>query len=391
MYTLYKLTDNDLDTLGVKGNAKHYIGVSDRVDDLVSYHYVDNAVEKWKMYNSNRRFPFYNFRGLVVDTKTKNIIMKSFPKTPNIILNGDYRILRDDIKYGRKYDGTVIRVRYWDDKWRVSTHKKIDCSNSRYGSEMTFGEMFEEACKKYDFKIETLEKDKCYVFILVHPENQFIKTNVSEPELYHIDTLITSKKKMFGLTNMKSIYLKSDIKIPKPEMLSKAQAIELLENGIGVVTYDPENKINYIPSSLQHKIEIRGNQPNLFLRWCELRDLNMEKELINVVPEKQASIVSSFEEKLREQIKLTIPIIIDCINGKKSLDTTQRLQATSGYQPPHYSLAMLFAPFKYPQDKLEQIIEEHILQLQPKDLYRFVVSCTNKHIKSQEKWSSLTA
>jgi hypothetical protein len=366
--------------------ACDYISVVDTNEDLVSLHYNEDAESMWKLLQSKKSYPFGEIRGLVIDKKQNKIIMKSFPNTKNVIIENNYDSL-DQFKYfSQRYEGTIIRVRYYNQKWLISTHRKIDCSKSKFGSQ-TFKQMFEDACKFMDFDYTTLDQNLCYVFLLVHPNNQITNQyTVENPHLYHLDTLSDSHYYLFGLKNLKSIYKNSTIKIPKPQILNKTQAIDLLKQGYGVVSLGFQNKTNFIPSSLNTLIEIRGNECNIFKRWCQLKQQNRENDIFKVIKH-----TTDFQSLLNQQIELTIPIILNCckhINDPSNpqfqlYNKTKKLQKFNGYKPTHYNIAKSVILLTLDEQEMQKLIRNKINSLKANDLYQTCVSHTNSHINSE--------
>jgi len=71
-------------------------------------------------------------------------------------------------------EGTIIQVRNFDDTWLVSTNRKINADESRWGTEETFGALFRRAIANvgldYDAWIATLKKELQYTFIMTTTE-----------------------------------------------------------------------------------------------------------------------------------------------------------------------------------------------------------------------------
>ena len=78
-------------------------------------------------------------------------------------------------------EGTMINV-FWDGSvgvdggWEISTRNTVGATSSFYKGPRarTFREMFLEAAKENDLILDNLEKDKCYSFVVQHPENRIV-------------------------------------------------------------------------------------------------------------------------------------------------------------------------------------------------------------------------
>lgn len=71
------------------------------------------------------------------------------------------------------YEGTMIIVFFSHDKWYVCTRKCLDAKKSYWIKNISYYELFMDAING-NFKIEDLNKDYCYHFILIHHKNRNI-------------------------------------------------------------------------------------------------------------------------------------------------------------------------------------------------------------------------
>lgn len=103
-------------------------------------------------------------------------------------------------------DGTQINVWYYNG-WKLSTNNKIDAFNSRWGTERSFGELFEEVV---DIGKLELNPRYCYSFILQHVENRIVSP-INENKVWHIESrnLITGEPEYIelGLDHPRLVYL----------------------------------------------------------------------------------------------------------------------------------------------------------------------------------------
>ena len=88
-------------------------------------------------------------RGVIF--KDNSLVLRSYPSTKEIIPN-DFGIVETDLlKYPEKctffnaHEGAMIRVFYNDDKWYISTNKKLDAFTSKWASKDSFGYSFLQA------------------------------------------------------------------------------------------------------------------------------------------------------------------------------------------------------------------------------------------------------
>jgi len=155
-----------------------------------------------------------NCTGVIFNPQGK-LVGHTSKKTIDNILHQNYGIeqfngfvdtnaLRNESMYVYKYiNGS--RVFTWFDNetqtWKLSTSKAVDAFNANWGTDKTFGTMFEEILvtknlisQKTTFndwaKIH-LNTDYCYTFIIVHPDMKQISGNI-EHQLYLVNVSNTN-------------------------------------------------------------------------------------------------------------------------------------------------------------------------------------------------------
>lgn len=92
-----------------------------------------------------------NCRGVVFNGE--KVIMRGFPYTEEYTTDeSSYRqfseTVGDDVtkyRYFDAHEGALLRVFYWQDKWYISTHRKLDAFRSKWASKESFGQMFKNA------------------------------------------------------------------------------------------------------------------------------------------------------------------------------------------------------------------------------------------------------
>ena len=97
-------------------------------DDLRLYHYK-------KINDTNDAFLLKQVRGIVFDVNN-NLVMRGFPYTPEYIADENLKNVftqpLTNFKIFHSQEGTIIRVFFYN-KWRVSTHKRLNATHSRWG------------------------------------------------------------------------------------------------------------------------------------------------------------------------------------------------------------------------------------------------------------------
>jgi hypothetical protein len=81
-----------------------------------------------------------------------------------------------------KYDGSLIKLFFWDGMWVVSTSGSVGGAGNVGSSGKSFEELFWETFDYCEYRKSDLDSDNCYVFELCAPENRIV-VNYSEPQL----------------------------------------------------------------------------------------------------------------------------------------------------------------------------------------------------------------
>lgn len=165
-----------------------------------------NQNEKIKTTNFNDKLVVYNYRfcdglsedyvkeckGVIFD-RNGNLIVQTIPFIEEML--DVYKDLDNfnDYTIHEAYEGTMIRVFWYEDKWYISTFKKLNAYTSYWGTGSdenplpSFGELFEKRIlEKYSHLEEfysTLNKDYTYLFILLPNENTRLVSHAREDVL----------------------------------------------------------------------------------------------------------------------------------------------------------------------------------------------------------------
>ena len=114
----------------LKENFK--VKLFDRKDDLELFSYVD----------LNSDFPKH-CRGLIYNGD--ELLVRTFPHTCEYTISDIEKLekmfsdgFNEDYTFFESHEGSLIRVFHFNDKWYVSTHKKIDAFESRWSSKKIF-------------------------------------------------------------------------------------------------------------------------------------------------------------------------------------------------------------------------------------------------------------
>jgi hypothetical protein len=181
--------------------------------------------------------------------------------------------LLDKINVCHTMEGTLIRVYYYNNKWNYSTKRCIDAKTSYWLSTKSFYDLFYDCIDGYNVE-EVLNKNYCYSFIIIHPENNMV-IHYKNKCLYHITTYdIVNSSIVYNhyLNNPNILYIEK-------HTIEGSDAIELLNKRVsdtilyeGILFIDNQNKMYKIKNANYIRLkELWGNTNNRFFRYIELR------------------------------------------------------------------------------------------------------------------------
>lgn len=231
-----------------------------------------------------------HLRGIIVDTETNEIVCRSYPHTPEIVIDGESVLdniqmneafsdfnLFEDSEFYNSTEGTVLRY-FWNvNGWCLATHRNINANNS-YWSGRTFGELFNEL---KNFDDSHLNKDYCYSFLLSHESNRLVY-EIPEPQLMLItiyDRLAECFLKPSEFGSDYTHLAESGVKSPQLYSVKDAQDLfkylnEEAFNRAGLIMISDHTNpapIKFVSQRYAYLRSVRGNDPSLRSRYIQLR------------------------------------------------------------------------------------------------------------------------
>ena len=132
-------------------------------------------------------------RGIVTDTATGRVVCRSFPFTPEILEDDVENLTKwvqplvdNSVPAYKSWEGTLLRVWNWNGEWTISTHRKLNAFKSRWGSEESYGKIFQTALGR-DWEIFTsgLNPARVYIFLLRSGKNNRVVCSAyREPSVF---------------------------------------------------------------------------------------------------------------------------------------------------------------------------------------------------------------
>jgi hypothetical protein len=257
-------------------------------------------------------------RGIVFNGDT--LIMKAFPYTEEIrktdLETFESQVNLQYCKFYNSYEGMILRMFFFEDKWFISTHRKLDAFRSKWSSKVSFGEMFIQCLQRElennddfansvrdtpedlgileRFKL-TLDKTKQYMFLLLTNEETRIVC-LNDPNgsgMFHVGT--------FDSTTGESV--ETDIHVRKPiplentfssltEVYERAQTTDYTMYQ-GIIMFAPNNKqYKVLNSEYEYYFSVRGNEPSIKFRYLQVRN---NIEYCKTLRQMYTNMVSSFD------------------------------------------------------------------------------------------------
>jgi hypothetical protein len=254
-------------------------------------------------------------RGVVF--KDNELIMKGFPYAIEYTehenqqdIDKNITSIFDKCSFYDAYEGSLIRMFYYGDKWFLTTNRKLDAFRSKWASKESFGSFFSKALER-EFETNerlknavsetegdiierfqsVLDKSKQYMFLLLNNnENRIVCSAPEHPTVFHVGTFVN-----FELVTDVDIYLRH------PRKLDFKNIDELYEYTNQVNYSELQGVIVFAPNNLQYKIlnqeyyelyKIRGNEPSIKFRYLQVRlDEKYKERLLYLYPEYADSFV----------------------------------------------------------------------------------------------------
>ena len=294
-------------------NQNVYDADEDYINKLQLFHYNDC--------NNESNQVIKDCRGVV--KSNDNIVSKSFGYID------EYTVGIDDEKICKKvhslnqskiynmYEGTIVRMFFWKHKWFLSTHKKLNAFNSKWGNSncKTFGEMFiDSICNevdkdnvnnkydenndlwnKFDSFCFQLDVNKTYVFLLIHDETtSMVCKNTNSQSCYHIgefdiSTHLLVEGNTSGLPSLPCLSFNNTL-----ELIEYVKNMDYLIHP-GVILYFPnQTQIKLFNSSYKEAQKLRGNQPDMLYRYLEIRkNKELSEKFLNLYKDDEHYLMSA--------------------------------------------------------------------------------------------------
>ena len=264
--------------------------VTDKLDDLTCYHFDSVTIDSDPSVKQ--------YRGIIKNSEDQ-IICKTFSFTPEFASNDSENINKyiipfiqnPNVIFAPSYEGCLIRLFNYKNKWYISTHKKIDAFTSKWGSDRTFGELFMDAhrhseehkeCISYTndemFKYfdRIYDRETIYVFVLKNClENRIVCCALEQPQFEPI-VKIKGDNNIFQ-SEYEGNYTKDFTAEKLGEMMREVDITKT--QGYIFINRETLESIKIIKDDYIFYAMIRNNQPNILYRFIEVQQSGDKKNI----------------------------------------------------------------------------------------------------------------
>ena len=230
--------------------------------------------------------------------------------------NGEYMVRIEEF-----IEGTMINVYYHNDQWRIATKSMIDANGKFFNREKSFSDMFYEILNAQNLKLDCLDEKYVYSFTMQHPENRIVGNHAEMrlylTNMYQIDgeTILSIDPRKITPTEEQQSFFKHipaemsfeegnitpedmvNFKVVYDYMTSLVDSKQYETMGlvIYVEQYEGVNKTFEMRAKVRNPLyekvrHIRGNQPKLAYRFCELYLSGTLEEFYEYYPEHQMAM-----------------------------------------------------------------------------------------------------
>jgi hypothetical protein len=230
-----------------------------------------------------------------------------------------YPIKSENIVAEQFVEGTMINV-FFDPTngesgcWQIATRNTVGANVSFYkNSNMTFNQMFMEACIYNKLNIQCLNPRYCYSFVLQHPANRIVvpfKNSqlylVGIYEIYQTDESIMVVEDNLSEIKNSGFFNSTGIKFPENyEFSTYTDLIEKFASGntsytiMGIVVKNVETgeRTKFRNPIYEEIRNLRGNQPKLQYQYLCLRQSGKLSQYLKYYPESKNEM-SNFRDQV---------------------------------------------------------------------------------------------
>lgn len=314
--------------------------------------------------NNNPQLNFCN--GIILEKETNKTICNIFSVVKEYPDSYNYNNF-EELCVEEAIDGTLIKVYYYNDQWRVATNRCIDAKTAFWICNQSFYDLFMEAAKSINFA--HLNKTYSYAFILQHPKNRNVtkynKTNIVYIYSYdNVNNVEVVDESLLFLDRPKKFKFAS-----WDEMMSSLSTMNYSQEGYMI--YNKNREITKIVNpNFKMVKDMKGNTPDMVYRCLVLYKLGKMDEFLGIYPEytHNFNYIKTFLYNLSNKIYM--------------LYTSRHVKKQPVSVPPHYDIILNHLHKDYIQSNnnnpaiprrriTKKLVYQKILGYSPMRIYSF--------------------
>ena len=248
-------------------------------------------------------------RGLILEVDTFNVVAMAFKKFFNAGESYAAKIDWDSAVVSQKEDGSLMKVFFYEDSWKVATNGTIDALNANLNNMgyNNFRELFDAAEKNCGLDYDRFDPNYTYVFELCGKANQIV-VPYEEPKLYHLATVNNA--------TLEEINVDIGIEKPKEYKISSLAACQELVSNWGC---DKEGVV--VRDKFNNRIKVKGASYIRAHHMVNNYAVNIERAL-NIILENETSEFLSYFPQYREYFQ-TITYALNMLKEDITLEITR--------------------------------------------------------------------
>lgn len=235
-----------------------------------------------------------------IKTLDGKLVCKSFAYTPEILTTNAELVDRfikplvdAQAPAFTSFEGSLLRVWCFENKWWISTHRRIDAFRSRWGSDISYGELFVQALGRSGLNFEnwtaSLNKENIYTFLLRNGrKNRIVCDRHENPDIFLVGTFERSAEGEFKYVEASAANTTGLPSTPQVEYATMEDIIAKVnssdpKNDQGVVFIDREgNSAKLVNPSYDKLARLRNNEPSIVAAYAKLRTTEQREEFLEL-------------------------------------------------------------------------------------------------------------
>lgn len=193
------------------------------------------------------------------------------------------------------YEVALLRVFFYADEWHISTSRKIDAFSSYWGSDKSFGRLFEEEVEMasdireigLDLFLQSLDKEIRYFFLLPlrggqrcgamrdAPQGTFWLAGIQQADSQNINLHPEIKENLWK--TLPKVSVNSAAEFVKYISSNQNRDIELT----GLMVCQEDKFTRFVTSDYYRRYTLRNNDSNVYKRWLEILKSEVEEDIVS--------------------------------------------------------------------------------------------------------------